>query len=366
SRRKQMEEALRQSEARYRTLFENAGDAILIHDLEGRFLAANNLACQRLGYSLEELRWLGPADVEAPEYAARLGERIEALRRYGHHFFETVHIRRDGGTIPVELSSRLIEYEGQPAVLSIARDVTERRQMQQVLLRTERMAAMGHLAAALAHEINNPLQSVSSSIELVLDFPLEEPERQEYLVAVRHEIERLMSVTGRILDFARPTSTEREAIPVGEVVRYALSLADKQFEHSRISIGLDLPPDLPPVVASRDELAQVFLNLVINALEAMPGGGRLEISARAADGKLDLCFDDSGPGISPAMKERLFEPFQTSKKDGTGLGLALSYSIIQQHGGNIAAGDAPGGGARFCITLPHSGSRTQGDGEEVV
>jgi len=264
SRRKQVEEALRQSEARYRTLFESAGDAILIHDLEGRFLAANSLACQRLGYSLEELRRLGPADVEAPEYAARLAERIETLRCHGHHFFETVHVRRDGGTIPVELSSRLVEYEGGPAVLSIARDVTERRQMQQALLHTERMAAMGHLAAALAHEINNPLQSISSSMELVLDFPLGEQERQEYLEAVRHEIERLMSVSGRILDFARPMRTEREAIAVGDVVRYALSLADKQFQHSRININLDLPEDLPQIVASRDELAQVFLNLVIN------------------------------------------------------------------------------------------------------
>jgi len=366
SRRKQIEEALRQSEARYRTLFESAGDAILIHDLDGHFLAANNLACQRLGYSLEELRGMGPADIEAPEYAARLEERIEALRYYGHHFFETVHIRRDGGAFPVELSSRLVEYEGRPAVLSIARDVTERRQMQQVLLRTERMTAMGHLAAALAHEINNPLQSISSSMELVLDFPLEEQERQEYLEAVRQEIERLMSVTGRILDFARPLRTEREAISMGDVVRYALSLAGKQLQHSHININLDLPEDLPPVVVSRDELAQVVLNLVINALEAMPGGGSLDITGRAAGGKVQVCFIDSGPGIPPDMQERLFEPFQTSKKDGTGLGLALSYSIIQQHGGNISAGGAPGGGARFCITLPHPALRLGGQNKEIV
>jgi signal transduction histidine kinase len=267
---------------------------------------------------------------------------------------------------PVELSSRLIQYEGRPAVLSIARDVTERRQMQQVLLRTERMAAMGHLAAALAHEINNPLQSISSSIELVLDFPLEEQERQEYLEAVRQEIERLMSVTGRILDFARPMRTEREAVSVGEVVRYALNLAGKQLQHSRISINVDLPEDLLPVVVSRDELAQVFLNLAINALEAMPGGGRLDITGRATDGKVEVCFVDSGPGIPPDIQERLFEPFQTSKKDGTGLGLALSYSIIQQHGGNISAGNAPGGGARFCITLPYARPRSGGQEEEIV
>jgi PAS domain S-box-containing protein len=352
--RKLAERALRHSESRYRTLFENASDAIFIYDLNGRFLEVNRVACQRLGLSLEELRQMTPADIESSEYAARLPMRIDELQRYGHHLFETVHVRQDGTTIPAELSSRLIEYDGELAVLSIARDLTERKQMALVMVRTERLAAMGQLAAALAHEINNPLQSIGSSMELALDFPLSDEERLEYLEAVRQEIDRLMSLTGKVLDFARPIRLEREPISLSEVVRYAITLAGKQLQHSRIRIDLDLPEDMPLVKASRDQLAQVFLNLVINAIEAMPSGGKLRISAHAENRQAILHFQDNGPGIPEQALETVFEPFHTTKEEGTGLGLAVSYSIIQQHGGTIAASNTPDGGALFTIVLPET------------
>jgi PAS domain S-box-containing protein len=352
--RKLAERALRHSESRYRTLFENASDAIFIYDLNGRFLEVNRVACQRLGLSFEELRQMTPADIESPEYAARLPMRIDELQRYGHHLFETVHVRQDGTRIPTELSSRLIEYDGEPAVLSIARDLTERKQMALVMVRTERLAAMGQLAAALAHEINNPLQSIGSSMELALDFPLSEEERLEYLEAVRQEIDRLMSLTSKVLDFARPMRLEREPISLSEAVRYAITLAGKQLQHSRIRLDLELPEDMPLIKASRDQLAQVFLNLVINAIEAMPDGGRLNISAHAENGQAVLNFRDTGPGIPEQALEAVFEPFHTTKEEGTGLGLAVSYSIIQQHGGTIAASNAPGGGALFTIVLPET------------
>jgi PAS domain S-box-containing protein len=236
-------------------------------------------------------------------------------------------------------------------VVVVSRDITEREQMQQSLLRAERLAAMGRLAAALAHEIKNPLQSISSNLELALDFPLPEEERQEHLQTVRREIERLMVLTGRILDFARPPRIERQPTSVVETVRYALALADKQLQHSHIRLSLDLPGRLPPVYASRDHLAQVFLNLTINAIEAMPAGGELSISARLAGEQVELTFADSGPGIPPQTLAMIFEPFYTTKEDGTGQGLAISHSIIQQHGGTITA-DNNASGAVFTITLP--------------
>jgi PAS domain S-box-containing protein len=350
--RRQMEEALRQSEHRYRTLFESAGDAILIFDLEGRFLATNGLASQRLGYGQEEMLHMSVADIEPPEQAALLAERIEELRRYRHSVFETTHVRQDGTTIPVEVGTRLIEYEGKSACLGIVRDLTERRQMEQAMLRAERLSAMGHLAAALAHEINNPLQSIGNSMELALDFPLGEAEREEYLETVRQEINRLMALTTRVLDFARPPRLERRLTSVAETVQYALTLAGKQLAHSRIAIGRQLPEDLPPVLASHDQLAQVFLNLIINAIDAMPDGGKLDISARATAEQIEVSFTDSGPGIPADSLGKLFEPFHTTKQEGTGLGLAVSYSIIQQHGGTIQAGTAPDGGAVLTVFLP--------------
>jgi len=357
--RKQTEDALRESESRYRTLFESAGDAIFIHDLEGRFLAANYVACERLGYSREALLQMVRTDIEVPEYAALTPERIREVRLYGQGLFETAHVRQDGTTLPVELSCRFVEYQSIPAILCIARDLTERKRMEQYLLRTERLAAMGHLAAALAHEINNPLQSIGSSMELVLDFPLEKAERQEYLEAVRQEIDRLMSLTTRVLDFARPPRVERHPTSTSEVAHHALSLASKQLMHNRIGVNADLPEDLARVMASRDQLAQVFLNLILNAVEAMPDGGKLNISARPTDGHIHICFQDTGPGIQADAFEKVFEPFHTTKEDGTGLGLAVSYSIIQQHGGTITAANTAEGGAVFTVSLPVTLSKFQ-------
>jgi signal transduction histidine kinase len=135
-------------------------------------------------------------------------------------------------------------------------------------------------------------------------------------------------------------------------VRYALALAGKQLAHRRIEVSLALSDNLPPVRASRDQLTQVFLNLIINASEAMPDGGELHISARVFDRRLELAFADSGQGIPPSQMAKLFEPFHTTKEQGTGLGLAVSYSIVQQHGGTITAENAPDGGAIFVVALP--------------
>jgi two-component system sporulation sensor kinase A len=288
-------------------------------------------------------------DIDAAEYATPAAQESKELRDYDHILFETAHVRRDGTTVPIELSSRAIEYDGKPAVLSIARDITERKRMEQYILRTERLAAMGHLAAAMAHEINNPLQSIGSSMELVMDFPLEEEERLGYLEAVQSEVKRLGAITNRVLDFARPPQVEHRPIWLSEVVRYALTLTGKQLQHSRIQASLDLPDESPRVVGSRDRLAQVFLNLIINAIEAMPDGGELEIAARTVENQVELTFSDSGPGIPSHTWHTIFEPFYTTKEEGTGLGLAISYSIVQDHGGTITASNAALGGAKIAV-----------------
>jgi PAS domain S-box-containing protein len=347
-----LEESLEQTKTRYQTLFEHAGDAILIHDLSGRLVAANQLACWRLGYSLEELLGMTMADIEAPEYAEQLEARTQELQRYGQHLFETEHVRCDGKRIPIETSSRLTEYEGQPAILVIARDITERKQMQQTMLSTERLAAMGQLATAIAHEINHPLQSVLGNVNILLSFPLEEELRQERLEIVYREAKRLIGLTRQVLDFARPTLAERRLLSVADVMGYAMTLVGGELRHSRVGVQMELSRELPFVRASKDELTQVFLNLIINAMEAMPGGGQLYIRGRAIKDTIELTFADTGPGIEPGMEERIFEAFHTTKENGTGLGLAVSQTIIQQHGGTIAVSNGTRGGAVFRLTLP--------------
>jgi PAS domain S-box-containing protein len=349
---RRVEEALRESEARYRLLFESAADAILIHDMAGRLLDANPVACRRLSYSREELLALNVTDLEKLGQSGWLEERIETLRRYGHHFFETSYQAQDGRSLPTELNSRLTEYEGQPAVLVIARDITERKQMQQAMLRAERRAAMGRLATALAHEINNPLQTLLGNVELVLDYPLEEKERQELLEVMHTEINRLATLTRQTLNFSKVTQTRTRPVMVSDAVHHALTLTQKALEESRVQVELEIEDELAKVSASPDELVQVFVNIILNACESMPQGGRLIIQAQAEARQVEVTFADNGPGIPPEMLDKIFAPFQTTKEGGTGLGLAISDHIIGQYGGTMQANNAPEGGAVLQIKLP--------------
>jgi two-component system NtrC family sensor kinase len=355
--RRRTEEALRWSEARYRNFVEKSYEGVWEIDREGRTLFANRRMAHILGYD-DPMEMMGrhfrdfapEIDLEGLLAPAAAGEGQE-----GELEDKVLH-RRDASTADVILSVQLHEEgeDDQGGATLFITDITERKQMEQVLLRTERLAAMGHLAAALAHEINNPLQSIGNSMELVLDFPLEEEERREYLEAMRREIGRLMALTRRVLDFARPPRVGRQPISIPATVRQALTLAGKQLSYGGIDVHLDLPEDLPLVRASDEQLVQVFLNLIINASEAMPDGGDLRISARAVGDRLELSFADSGPGIRPEVLSRVFEPFHTTKPEGSGLGLAISYSIVQQHGGSIVASNAPDpdGGAVLTLILP--------------
>jgi PAS domain S-box-containing protein len=254
--------------------------------------------------------------------------------------------------IAIGLQNALMHRQIERHAAELEHQVTERKQMEQALLYRERLAAMGQLAAALAHEINNPLQAIGSNLELVLDFPLPDEERQQYLQTVRGEVERLMGLTRRMLDFARPPAVERQPVSLKEAVHHALSLSGKQLQHAGIQVSLDLPDPLPKVLASRDQLTQVFLNLILNALEAMSAGGELDITARHVGDCIELRFVDNGPGLPSGVLDRLFEPFYTTRKRGIGLGLSISHSIIHQHGGTITASNAPGGGAVIVLTLP--------------
>jgi len=350
--RRQAAEALRRAEARYRTLFDNAGEAIFVHDLTGRILDANQLACARLGYSKGELLGMTMAEVEAPEYAHQLAKRIQKLEGYGHDTFESVYLQCDGTPVPTEASSRLTEYEGQPVVLVIARDITERKQLRQAQLNTQRMVAMGQLAASISHEVNHPLQSILGNVEMLLRFPMTEEKRLEVLEMMHYETKRLIALTRQVLGFVKPVQVKPELVSVAEVIEYVVALARAEFNRQHIVVHLSLPPDLPRIEASRDELTQVFLNLTINAIDAMSQGGHLHVSARAYKGNVEVTLADTGPGIAPEMLDRIFEPFHTTKKEGTGLGLTVCHSIVRQHGGTIAAANAPEGGAIFTIRLP--------------
>ena len=235
----------------------------------------------------------------------------------------------------------------------IQQELIERKQAEQQAARAGRLAAIGRLAAAMAHEINNPLQAMRSNLELALDFDLEPDEQKKHLHVVHRQIQRLTEITRRVIDFARPADDTRYPISIVRIVQKTLKLVDKQLELARIQTTTDLSAGLPAVFAVPDQITQVLLNLTANAIEAMPNGGHLHIAARADENKVRLTLTNDGPSLSEEHIEHIFDPFFTTKSGGTGLGLSISHSIIHRHNGTIKAENLKDEqGVAFTITLP--------------
>ncbi|MGD1996819.1 MAG: response regulator [Anaerolineae bacterium] len=228
----------------------------------------------------------------------------------------------------------------------------ERSQAQ--LVQAEKMAAVGRLAASLAHEINNPLQAIHNTLHLSAMSRLPDEKRQRYLTMAQEEVERLIEIVQRMLDFYRPSRGGMVETDVNEALQSALAIADKRLQHSQIRVHTRLAKGLPAISAVSDQLSQVFLNIIINAIEAMPEGGSLRVGTLLTEDEewILVAFRDSGPGLTSEKVARVFEPFYTTKVDGTGLGLAISYGIVERHGGTIEVSSQPGQGTTFIVRLP--------------
>ncbi len=228
----------------------------------------------------------------------------------------------------------------------------ERSQAQ--LIQAEKMAAIGRLAASIAHEINNPLQAIHNTIHLAMTDRLPPEKRGEYLGMAQKEVERLIEIVQRMLEFYRPSKGGIVQTDVNRLLRDALTIADKRLQHGRVQVSARFADGLPPILGVPDQLTQVFLNIIINAVEAMPEGGDLRVGTLLTDDRrwVLVAFQDSGPGLTAEQIAHIFEPFYTTKPSGTGLGLAISYGIVERHGGTIEVSSQPGQGATFVVRLP--------------
>jgi PAS domain S-box-containing protein len=365
---KRAEEALRWSEQRYKALFDNAGDAVLIHSLEGRLLAANRVACQWLGYSEEELLLMTLRAIESPEYADVAQERMEELRHRGHAISKTTYVRRDGVTVPTETNSRIIDYDQSRVVLTIARDVSERRHWDTQLQQAQKMEAMGRLAGGVARHFSNPLIVIDGYSK----FLLRELEPEDRLHDHAREIYKAGKVardlTGQLVAFSRCQTQELRVVDLNKLLQ-EMGNALRRIVGEHISLEMKLRGNLGRVRADAAQIEQVVKNLVVNARDAMPTGGTLTLETRnvelgeATDGSSAsvkpgryalLVVSDTGQGMPPEVQERIFEPFFTTKANGkgTGLGLSTVYGIAKQHGGHIDFHSELGQGTTFGIYLP--------------
>jgi len=368
--RKKNEDALRESEERFQTLFDNAGDAIFIHDLEGCFLEANHEACERLGYSREELLKMAAADIDTPEWAALTAGRVEELRKKGHVISESIHVAKDGKRIPVEVNSRIVQFAGRPAVLASARDVTARRALEHQLNQAVKMEAVGLLAGGVAHDFNNNLTPIFAVCGLLLNKLNKDHPLYQDLLEIRDAAERCASLIRQLMAFGRKQILEPKVINLNDVVTRMEKILIRTIGED-VGLVKSLESKLHPTRADAGQIEQIIVNLAVNARDAMPQGGKLTIETQNVSLDEEYCqnhlelkpgeyvmlaMTDTGTGMGKSTQRHIFEPFFTTKEKGkgTGLGLSTVYGIVKQSGGNIELYSELGKGTTFKIYLPAS------------
>jgi PAS domain S-box-containing protein len=339
---------------------------IVTVDLEGRVVSLNPAAELMTGFFGGEVT--GRYCTEVFAHTTELGEALmETLTTRTAMPGRSLTLRRrNGRSLPVELStSPLKGVEGKDlGVIAVLRDLTVVRELEHRLRRSDRLAALGGMAAGLAHEIKNPLTSLLT-FSRHLSRKFDDPGfRQKFLSVVPRELERINGIVEGLLELARPARLQFEPLRVPALMERVLELYANQIEHAAIRVTREYARDLPSVWADQELLYQALVNVVTNALDAMAHGGHLTVRAgwsdagelmlpgRAARRRLKIEVQDTGAGIASADSERVFTPFFTTKETGTGLGLAHTHKIIEDHGGSIDFRPAPGGGTIFRIILP--------------
>jgi two-component system NtrC family sensor kinase len=272
--------------------------------------------------------------------------------------------RRDGTEFPIEISLSHVETAAGVLAIALVTDVTARKSMEaqitgqrELLFRTEKLAALGRLAAGIAHELNNPLGIISSRIELMLLEAGEQrlaPEVVADLEVLHRNTQRAAHIARSLRSFARPGSGAHAPLDLNAVVRETALLMEKALAADGIMLSLALDESLPPMLGDADALHQVLLNLLGNAREAMAGGGAIRIETARVEGaeQVRLVVADDGPGIPAKDVPNIFDPFFTTKPEGTGLGLSVTYGIVEAHRGTIDVQSSPGKGTAFTLTFP--------------
>lgn len=353
---KRAQETLARSEARYRNLFESASDAIVTFDANGRFTTVNQAAEIISGYRRDELvgQWFAPMlpDDELPKALAHFQRALAGETG----LFETTFHRKDGEirTIQVTYSTPQLDEE----VLCMIRDVTDQKLLQEQLIQSEKMSAIGQLVSGVAHELNNPLAGISAFAQLLLSEKRFPPDQRTAAEMIYAEARRASRIVQNLLTFARQHKPERTPTLVNQVLDDTLELRGYELRVRGIEVLRDYDDQLPETMADAHQLQQVFLNLITNAEQAMERAERhkqrLMVRTGRSGDKIRIEVEDTGPGIPPNLLERIFNPFFTTKPtgSGTGLGLSISLGIVREHDGRIWAENAPHGGARFVIELP--------------
>jgi PAS domain S-box-containing protein len=370
--RKKMEKELKEANDFLMNLIESSVDGIIVTDMKGDILIFNKGAEDLLGYKAEEM--VEKMNIRSIYQSGVAKEVMEKLRSpdFGGigklTSFPIFHRRKDGELIEGDLSASLIydEKGNEIASVGIFKDLRERlkmerelREIQQALLQSEKLAAMGRLTSQIAHELNNPIYGIMNTLELLKTEIPPESKRRRILELSLSEIQRLSEMLRNMLSFSKPEEEKRRPIKIDELIEGILLVMEKQMRESNIQVETSFNPDIPEIMASTNQMRQVVLNILKNAKEAMPKGGVLTVRTGKEDNKVLVQIQDTGIGIPEEIRDKIFEAFFTTKQKvkGVGLGLSVCYGIIKDHGGEIKVESEEGKGTTFVISLPIESQR---------
>lgn len=338
------------------TIFQSIQEGVVVVDARGRISYANQAAGKLIGFVhdevigksmaryLRDLDWDRILNLDAGEWSKLASHEIEVT--YPEHRFLNFYV--------VPLSTRDSADKGAVVIL---RDVTRDREHEVTQLESERLNAVRLLAAGVAHEIGNPLNALTIHLQLLeRELKRLESSRRDTLLELagiaRTEVTRLDMIITQFLRAIRPSRPTLAPQPVAAVLKETLTLLKQEIEDRNIHVEVECPDHLPPLRIDRDQIKQAFFNVIRNALQAMAQGGLLRIAIREVGRHLCVAFRDNGSGIAPEDFTRIFEPYYTTKKSGSGLGLMIVQRIIQDHGGRIDVHSEPGLGTTFSVFLP--------------
>jgi PAS domain S-box-containing protein len=364
AKRIEVQRALRASEEQYRAVFNASIDGLALWTPDGAIVDINLTLWRMYGYSDEEFFARDPGRPIRQARRPALDRILPSVSRGESFHTELTDQRKDGSSFDLEVYGIPMQYQDKPHVLTISRDITEKKRAAEELARQremlhqrEKLAALGSLLAGVAHELNNPLSVVVARAAILEE--RDDPGTREAASKIRAAAERCARIVRTFLAMARQQQPERVPVAIGEVIAAALDLTGYALKTSGIEVTQDLAEHVPPVLGDADQLHQVFMNLIINAQQALqdqPRRRKLTLTSRfdAGADAIRIAVADNGPGIPEAVRNRIFEPYFTTKPlgKGTGVGLAVCLGIVEAHGGTLTVGGGEGLGTIFTIVLP--------------
>ncbi len=347
---------LKESELKYRTLFEYANDAIYLLEIgsdhfPARFVEVNEAGCKRFGYTREELLST-PCHGIIPRDSDIVQKTVEEIRNGNLSFtLQSQFTFKSGEIKKLEYSGKLFNIENKKVLLIVSRDRTEYLKTEELLQKSEKLAAVGQLATAIAHEIRNPLTAIKGFMQLLTEKASKE--ELTYMNIISSEIERIEMITDEFMSVAKPQAVTFQSIDLQLLIQQVILLLQPQATMKNIFIELNSYGEMPFVYCESNQMKQVFINILKNAIEAMPSGGEIKVELRKKDNNhIHIQIIDEGVGISKERIKHLGEPFYSIKEDGIGLGLMICFNIIQQHKGTLSIESEVNKGTSVEICLP--------------